>query len=431
MSLAGRGPWLGWAITTVVCFLAATWSAASGLAYLPGLAVWLCVGAIVCWHRRGVGRVGLSVGTLLLAAITVAALGGYFVGLRRPIQHFAPDGMLAVVRTVSETLANTVGALGKKLWPISSAVVGVGCIVSLIHLLGRFWRYPNDRLQVVGLLGVLAGCVGTALGIGWGRAFLGPGGGAEDRYVTLALPLACLFYWQTVVLPGRWAMRLQIGLMLVAAVIWTPNAIKGLRGAASLQGHIGWLRNDARQGVPIEALAVRHLEGSGFGDPRDLARPLDVLWRHGWGPYRGAARLALRKDLVIRPFTQAGPDETSARRAALRSGETLVERLQGSGDMRIERIDLLLGRSPRRAPVRLRWELATPDGAVLASGLSNTAELAHTDWLSVRMAGVTVRGEWRLELRLSAEGDAHARPLEIPRFGPGETLKGFFYGTKP
>lgn len=426
---AGRGHWLRWAMATVACFLAATWSAAAGLAYLPGLAVWLCAGAAVCWRRKNTGYVGQCLGTLLLAAITMAALAVYFVGFHRPSQHLVPDGMLAVARTVSETLANTLGALGKKLWPVSSIIVILGCLVSLVHLLGRFWRHPSDRLHVVGLLGFLAGCLGLALGIGWGRAFLGPGGGAEDRYVTLALPLGCLFYWQSVVLPGRWATRLQIGLMLVAAVIWTPNAIKGLRGAASLQGYIGWLRNDARQGVPIDALAVRYLEGSGFSSPRDLARPLDVLWRHGWGPYRGAAQFAQRRELEIRPFVQPMPDGPPIRHAALPSGGTLVSRLQGSGSLRIERIDLQTGRSPRRAPQRLRWELATPDGALLASGVNDTAELSHTDWISLRMQGVVVRGEWRLELRLSAEGEAHARPLEIPQFGPGETLKGFFYCT--
>jgi len=66
---------------------------------------------------------------------------------------------------------------------------------------------------------------------------------------------------------------------------------------------------------------------------------------------------------------------------------------------------------------------------VLALGTCDTKELAHTDWLSLRPQPFVVRGAWRLQLRLTAEGPPNARPLDIPLFAPGETLKGFFYGT--
>jgi hypothetical protein len=245
------------------------------------------------------------------------------------------------------------------------------------------------------------------------------------------MPLACLFYWQSVVLVGRWSTRLQIALMLLAAGLLVPNGIKGLRGAASLAGTTGWLLRDAQAGVPIDALAVRYLEGTGFTDPKDLARQLNVLWQSGFGPYRGAARLPLRNDLEIRPATQLAAHEPPTKTVTLGPEGSLVRCIQGSGDVTIERIDLLAARRPRRPIERLQWEVSTPGGGVLASGAIDTAELAYTDWLTLRPESLRVRGDWRLELRLSAEGSADARPLQIPLFGPTESLKGFLYCTKP
>ena len=107
----------------------------------------------------------------------------------------------------------------------------------------------------------------------------------------------------------------------------------------------------------------------------------------------------------------------------------MVRAFQGTGDVKLERIDLLAARRPRRAPDRIRWQLDQPGRGTLASGVIDVDELAHTDWLTLRPA-VTVHGDWRLELRLNVEGPAEARPLQIPLFAPAESLKGFLYYSR-
>lgn len=424
---AGRGRWLAWAAVAVACFVAATLSAGAGLAYLPGLALWLLAVAVIRWRQGGQRRVGELVGTALLGLAIVVVAAAYLVGFHQPSQHAPPGGILPAMRTGAEFLANAFGAVGKKLWPVSAIGMAAGCLISLAHLLRRAWLRPAERVQALGLLSVLVGCAGVTAAIGWSRAFLGPGSGFEERYVTLAIPLACLFYLQSVVLPGRWSTRIQIGLVLLAGLVLVPNAIKGLRGAASLQAATGRLLDDARAGVPLDALAVRYLEGTGFDAPANLARQLNVLWQNGWGPYRHAARRPTRTDLRVRPLAEPAAGGTPLRIAPLGPGDSLACAIQGSGDVKLEQIDLLAARRPRRAPDRLRWELDRPGGGVLASGVIDVDELAHTDWLTIRPAPVIVHGDWRLELRLTAEGPAGARPLEIPLFAPGESLKGFLY----
>jgi hypothetical protein len=429
MMQAERGRRAAWAVACVMCLIAATCSAGAGLAFLPGVVVWLLAGPMI--HRgpeRERGALLVAIGLTLLVALVMAA---YLVDFQRPPQHHSPGGSLPALRTAAEFLSGTLGAAGKKLWPASAIGMAVACLLLLVHLLREVWLRPKGRSTALGLLGILAGCVGLTLTIGWSRAFIGPGAGFEDRYVTLAMPLACLFYLQTLALPGRWSARIQIALLIMASLALAPNAIKGLRGAASLQAATGRLAADARAGIPLEALAVRYLEGCGFERPADLQRQLDVLWRNGWGPYRGRARLPLRVDVGVRPLASTGPGGPPLRVAPLGPGNPLVCSLQGSEDVRLERIDLLLSRSPRRAPDRIRWQLSTSSGQVLTSGVSDMAELQHTDWLTLRLAELPLRGVWKLELRLSAEGPPDARPLEVPLFAPGELPKGFLYYRRP
>lgn len=430
MMHARRGRWAVWAAAAAGCMIAASVSAGAGLAFLPGLALWLMAGVLLN-HPPGIAR---TRGQLLLAVLLTLLLGlvlaAYLAGFQRPPQHHVPAGLVAALRTAGEFLSGTLGAIGKKLWPVSAGCVAIACLLLSAHLLRRMWLCPADRVTALGLLGVLAGCAGLTATIGWSRTCIGPGAGFEDRYVTLAMPLACLFYLQSVALPGRWSTRTQIGLLLLAGLALAPNTVKGWRGAASLQAATGRLVADARAGIPLDGLAVRYLEGTGFGAPAELQRQLDVLWRNGWGPYRGAPRLALRNDVTIRPLAAAAPTAPPVRTVMLGPDRPLAVSIHGTGDLRLERIDVLVARRPRRAPDRIRWELATPEGRVLASGTVDTTELDHTDWLTLRPAAPPLRDAWSLQLRLSVDGPPGARPLEVPLFAPGELPKGFLYGRR-
>jgi hypothetical protein len=281
---------------------------------------------------------------------------------------------------------------------------------------------------------------GLAAAVGWGRWCLGPGAGFEPRYVTLAVPLACLFYLQSAALVGRWSSPVQWALLAVAAALLVPNSIRGLNGAANLQAVESRLVADVQSGIPPRVLAVRYLAGTCFGEATDLAARLEVLRHGGWGPYRGRPAIPLRDSLEIGAITALLDSESPARIVPLESGQSLAGWITMPGDVVLERIDLRTGHRSRGGPRGLRWELSEADqpGRLLRSGDVDLGQLDHHYWLTIRLTPLELGGGKRLRLRLTAQGSSEARPLHVPLYeasagaGPGDSrlsFQGFLYYT--
>lgn len=250
----------------------------------PGLALagfLLVVGVRRLWSRRGSALVGILCG--LTAAGAVAAT---FVGLNRVPR---PAG------TVGAFLGGLVNLPGfgfgaAAYLPHGEAydgVTGAGVLTTLLLLVtaGMLLRVvvtdPKERDRALAFAAVLAGIVGLAVGISYGRSGLARGVFA-CRYVTLFTPgiVAAYLAW---VWYGRGRM-VPVALAVVATVAAVPNA----RFAAGLaEFHSSRLKRveyEAKAGLPVGIVADRNpWLFPGVGEARRLW--LELLRSHGVRPF--------------------------------------------------------------------------------------------------------------------------------------------------
>jgi hypothetical protein len=255
---------------------------ATGPAMVAGLSPWLVLSGIDRW-RSGDRAGGLAI---LLASIPGVVLTGlYFRGLERGAHSVAAPGVIEVVRTSVQFLAEGLGPAGAILWPTSGVVV-VGLLgLSLAVSLRSAILKPDDRLRAFGAIGFLVGIGALAIGTGWGRAGLGASAGLQDRYATLATlgPIGVAAIFERF---GPGSSRRLMPMTLLAAscaLIW-PNTSEGLQAARGLRERSDALLADIRAGLPPYLLIRRHdelLEPSHAA----LTEHLELMRRADLGPF--------------------------------------------------------------------------------------------------------------------------------------------------
>src|SRR5262249_51954474 len=131
---------------------------------------------------------------ILLAAGASVVVLFYYVGYESPLHHPPSPGLVATLRTGLQFLGMSVGLPGIRLWPVVSLCVLALCGVSAWLAVIAWLTCRAERLRAAGLLLLLAAQGVMALGVGWGRAGMGPEAGFSSRYVTLTAPLLCCVY---------------------------------------------------------------------------------------------------------------------------------------------------------------------------------------------------------------------------------------------
>jgi hypothetical protein len=426
-----------------VCLLGAGLCGAYGLAFLPPLAGWLLLAAML---PPGDGSRASAGSRLFLGGLAVALAGlcaFYFVDFIWPAHHTAAYSKAAVLRTTAEFFANSLGPVGKMSWPLSGLLVLGGCGLVVAQLLRAFLRRPEERLRAAGLLAWLAGMFLLAAGIGWGRTIVGPGAGFAARYTLLAAPLLCFFclVWNAYAFP-RWSERLQRLLLLLLCVSATVGAYKGSRYAAEMFVPLQALERDAQAGLPPAVLAVRYSgdRDAWFATPETLSRWLEMLRAARLGPYRGRTLQSLEPVVVQRLIEIHQPPE-SLRSVAIPAGKSLIQPFQAADSGVLYRIDVQLGYFDRRGPARLDWRLLgiAPHGGreVWAAGEIGLAALGYDDTVVLMLPPRPVQRGQKLELELSNPATDSARLVRMPGYdavasrGPNPAIKGFLFLKQP
>jgi len=287
---------------------------------------------------------------------------------------------------------------------------------------------------------LLAGIASLALVIGWSRAFLGPRAGFETRYVTLVLPLLCLFYLQSQIFPGPLTPRIQNGLFALVCVLAVFDGFKGLRGAIDAQQPLAALRRDAQAGFSDRLLALRHAEDNFIlAGTEEFALWLAILRQRAWEPFDGGPAQP-NPSLQIDPLSAVDRAYEPRARLRLAAGQRRCEPFAPEHSGQLTRIDLLLGKWRwRRSVDEFAWQLryaGAAQSAPLAKGRCDYRRSASYRWTTLAIDPVRIEAGRQLELVLEAPAGAPAgRYLEVPVYagssGPptGESgrLKAFAY----
>jgi hypothetical protein len=154
-------------------------------------------------------------------------------------------------------------------------------------LLLQWWKEPDRRLSVVGLLAVTAGVTGVAVAIGVGRANF-PNGekmGLWARYSLLTWPLLAATYLVWVKSGRKWP---PIVLCVAAALVFPTNTGTGLLAGAAERSQYSVMAADAARGASAEQIVEKDFPGSAQGPQAERAvRAIPMLRAAGVGIFAG------------------------------------------------------------------------------------------------------------------------------------------------
>ena len=403
------------ALAVATCLLGAGLCGSNGIPLVPALACWLLLAVIV--GRSDERRPLLQRWGQLLLAIALFALAvAYFVGFDKPLESHSTPGLGAILLTSLEFLSTSLGMVAAhEVWPASGILMLLGSIVSAAHLVWVFLRRPQERVRAAGFLAFLGGMVLLALGVGWGRGIAAPGAGMQDRYVTLSLPLLCLFYLQGLVY-GRPAFRshLHRGLFLIMCVLVVVNCRKGLSYAQSFKGYFVRLEADMRARIPAEGLAMRHGDRLAFGPTDAFARQLEMLREARRGPYRDPAACQTDSRIRVERLVELRQPGQHPHRWTLAPGQEFVQPFSLPGGVALTRIDVEMDSIRHHAlPRRLDWTLyrrgPTGQQTVVAHGQANPAELEVGQYVSLQLGEIGFPQAAELALGVTLSPDTSDR----------------------
>jgi len=230
---------------------------ANGLAFVPALAAWSMVAAVLRWRseeRRGRLIAGLQV-LLTLPALAVVAF--YFASSTRASEHVGTS-FGEVARTCLQFLSLGFGPVAESLWPYSGFVTVLLFLASVVLLVMTWFRYPGQRFGVIALLAFLAATASLTLGLGWGRSGEGALAGFQSRYVTIATPAFFGIYLSWALYGPLTSRRfIPFCLFVLSCVFLWPNTQLGLDHGRRNQAMAASLDRDISSGVPIYLLAKR------------------------------------------------------------------------------------------------------------------------------------------------------------------------------
>lgn len=261
-------------------FLGLALGCASGLPYIPMLAVFLSL--MVVLRANVVGR---RDAVLLLFPLAAAAyVVSYFVGYQRPEFNVAEADLAMKLWTSVSFLGMGLG-MGSQQWiPYVGAAVAALLALGGAALVWVTYARPAERLRALGMICYLGALAALALSIGWGRA-AHINYGYVSHYVTVALPVVCCLYFLPALVHPRAGRLVQTALAGFAVYLWYFNILIGLPGAAEYKARNRPLEVALRARLAPEQIAEYIHEEPFAADPKGFASHLRMLRRAGVGGF--------------------------------------------------------------------------------------------------------------------------------------------------
>ena len=270
---------------------------ASGLVFVPFLALWLGYCGVLHWRAIKTKGRRWWVGGFLIgsAAVALCLTGLYFVGYERPSWIPSNPGLGASLQATIQFLALGFGPVARSSWKLSTmAAIGVLLPSGGVAVLGVLRHKGLERHRALGVLVLFGSVVVFALAMGWGRAgAISIFGGWPIRYVLLAVPILCtaFFVWELYG-PTKLRTAVQSGLFLGMCLLLPFNTLHGFEWYSFYQEGMNAVEQDLLAGTPRSILAERH---------RDFLI-------HWWDKAKLAAHMQMLHDAGIGPFAQMRED---------------------------------------------------------------------------------------------------------------------------
>ncbi len=379
-----------------------------GLVFLPPMACWLFYASACKWLSGGPRAKQIALVMLVFAAMPAGLVVLYLHGL-----YASPDymGLYASLRTGIEFISFGIGPAAKEIWPVSGFLVLILCAIIVRKCLMVFRNQPAQRLRAAGFLLFFAGIFALAIAIGFGRAYIGPLGGFETRYITLSAPLLLLVFFLYEV-HGSPALKRHVPRILFAlmSVLFVVNTQKGISYSINLWKKIGKFEQDMRDGISAEALGVRYADQWGHAAREMISTRLVWLQTARLGLYRSSSPRS-GQAVRVECISAEEPATENIEPVRLAPGQSFDQLFSVQKDGELRRIDVQvhIGREGRSLK-RLDWTLfkIAADGKqdLLAADHVDPAKADDDDYISIPLKNVYARKTQEFVLQLAIPSDA-------------------------
>jgi hypothetical protein len=264
---------------------------ATGLAFVPLLALWLGYCGILHWNqvKTNDGRRWVSVFLIGSAVVALVLTGLYFVGYEHPTWNPPNPGLIPSLKTAAKFLALGFGPAVEKSWPLSTTLaISILVVSGVVATWAVFRQKGLERYRALGLLLFFGNIILFILVMGWGRAgAIAIYGRWPLRYVLLAVQTFCVsFYvWE---LYGSPKLRtiVQMGLLVVMCLLLRSNTNIGLDWGRWYRGGMDVLEQDIAAGTPRSILVEKHREFLiHWWSENQLTEGMQMLHDAGIGPF--------------------------------------------------------------------------------------------------------------------------------------------------
>jgi hypothetical protein len=279
------------AVVAGLCLVALPLTGANGLGLVPALALWLGYAGVGAWRAAGPGARAAAVVAWVSVAAALALVALYFVSYEKVAGHEGHRSLGDVGETATRFLAMALGPVGTYAWPLPGMALLAAAVLAAVRLLRTAARRPPERRRALGLFCFLGALGSLALGFGWGRAAFMQSEewvAQNTRYITLAAPLLCCFFFTGWLYAGR---AVPAALAILMALFLVPNSRDGLAHARSRFDTMGRVRADVRAGLSPDELGKKYARAIYVEtSPDGLARRFEMLRQAHQGPYKDLPR---------------------------------------------------------------------------------------------------------------------------------------------
>jgi hypothetical protein len=281
----------GGAVVAGISLVLLPLTGATGLLFVPVLALWLGYSGVVQWSRATTHDRPRWIGVFLIAAAAVALclVGLYFVGYERPAWAPPNPGVRASLWAALQFLALGFGPIARSFWtPSTLAAIGVLLPTAAVAVLAVLRHRGLERHRALRMLAFFGSMVVYALAVGWGRAgAIEVYGGWPLRYVLLAnLALCTVFFIWELYGPSKLRTVVQYGLFLAIFLLLPFNTVHGLEWRNYYRNGMEAVEQDILSGTPRSVLAERHRDFLiHWWDVDTLEAHMQMLQDSGFGPF--------------------------------------------------------------------------------------------------------------------------------------------------
>jgi hypothetical protein len=273
-------------LLAAICLVCLPFTGANGLIFVPPLALWLAVVGVIRWRLAADARERRLIAAIF-ALIAIAAILCLvnIAAYHKPATQPPSLGRRAILQTCLQFVGMSWGSAGMLEWPGAARIALALLAVTLGRIAWLWWRKPDERIRLAGLILFFAAMAVMTFAVGKGRSSFGFLAGFAPRYSLLSLPLLIAVYFTWAIHPPRVGRIMEVGLCLAMAAFMHFDFVDAIPHAIERSNDVALFKRELATGQSSQRLAEHH-RFTLYPLIEHTAPGLEMLRQAHMGPFR-------------------------------------------------------------------------------------------------------------------------------------------------